>query len=160
AHKALGCGLLDGRHSLTIHRTLVDQLPPILRVYVGCATQLYGDIDGVDLIKIHMTSGKVSLMKYDDFEGKPVPEMIQRVKINLPEQEIDVFDYAGPYTPHPLYFKSRLIPQGFPNYEKQRAFDKKLAALGCLDLSGFGPSHDELYAALTDLGLIIRGFDL
>ena len=39
----------------------------MLRVYVGCATQLYGDVEGVDLIKIHMTSGKVSLMKYDDF---------------------------------------------------------------------------------------------
>ena len=116
AHKALGCGLLEGHHSLTIHRSLVDQLPPILRVYVGCATQLYGDVEGVDLIKIHMTSGKVSLMKYDDFEGKPIPEMIQRVKINLREQEIDVFDYSGPYVPHPLYFKSKLIPQDFRNY--------------------------------------------
>ena len=49
-------------------------------------------------------------MKYDDFEGKPIPEMIQRVKVNLREQEIDVFDYARPYAPYPLYFKSRLIP--------------------------------------------------
>ena len=113
AQKVLGCGLLEGHHSLTIHRSLIDQLPPILRVYVGCATQLYGDVEGVDLVKIHMTSGKVSLMKYDDFEGKPIPEMIQRVKINLREQEIDVFDYSGPYTPHPLYFKSRLIPESF-----------------------------------------------
>jgi hypothetical protein len=106
-----------------------------------------------------MTSGKVSLMKYDDFEGKPIPEMIQRVKINLREQEIDVFDYTAPYTPYPLYFKCRLIPQGFPNYEKQTAFDKKLASLDCLNLAGFGPSRDELYSTLSDLGLAIRDFD-
>ncbi len=159
-HPALGCGILEDGHSLTIYRSLVNDLPPILRVYVGCATQLYGDIEGVDLIKIHMTSGKVSLMKYDDFEGKAVPEMIQRVKINLREQEIDVFDYAGPYVPHPLYFKSRLIPQNYRNYEAQRAFDKKIAEIRSVDFAGFGPSRDELYAALSNLGLGIRGFDL
>lgn len=160
ARKALGCGVLEGHHSLTIHRSLVSELPPILRVYVGCATQLYGDVEGVDLIKIHMTSGKVSLMKYDDFEGKPIPEMIQRVKVNLRDQAIDVFDYCSPYIPHPLYFKSRFIPKTFRSYEAQLAFDKKLSDLSGLDLSGFGPSHEELYAALTDLGLMIRDFDL
>lgn len=160
AHSNLSCGLLEPKHSLTIHRSLIDQLPPILRVYAGCATQLYGDTEAVDLVKLHMTSGKVSLMKYDDFEDKPIPEMIQRIKVNLREQEIHVFDYSGFYTPHPLYFKSRLIPQGFTDYEKQVAFDKKLAALDCFDFSGFGPSRDELYAELSHLGLTIDGFDL
>lgn len=160
AHKALGCGLLEGRHSFTIHRTLIDQLPPILRVYVGCATQLYGDVEGVDLIKIHMTSGKVSLMKYDDFEGKPIPEMTQRVKVNLREQKIEVFDYSAPYVPHPLYFKSKFVPESFITYAAQIAFDKKLAALDYLDFSGFGPSRDELYTELSRCGLTIDGFDL
>lgn len=160
ARKALGCGVLEGHHSLTIHRSLVSELPPILRVYVGCATQLYGDVEGVDLIKIHMTSGKVSLMKYDDFEGKPLPEMIQRVKVNLREQQIDVFDYSAPYVPHPLYFKTKFIPQSFINYEAQIAFDRKLAAVDYLDFSGFGPPRDELYAALSRCGLNIDGFDL
>ena len=148
------------RHSLTIHRSLVDQLPPILRVYVGCATQLYGDVEGVDLIKIHMTSGKVSLMKYDDFEGKPIPEMIQRVKINLREQEIDVFDYTAPYAPYPLYFKSRLISASYSNYSAQLDFDNRLANLAIVDPRGFGPSHDELYAKFASLGLLVIGFDL
>ena len=107
-----------------------------------------------------MTSGKVSLMKYDDFKDKPIPEMIQRVKVNLREQQIDVFDYSAPYVPHPLYFKSRLIPQDFPNYEVQLAFDNKLAALHSIDFSGFGPSRDELHTALSQVGLVIRGFDL
>lgn len=160
AHKHLGCGLLDDHHSFTFHRSLIDQLPPILRVYIGCATQLYGDVEGVDLVKLHMGSGKVSLIRYDDFEGKPIPEMIQRVKINLREQEIDVFDYSGPYVPHPLYFKSKLIPKHFRNYQAQREFDEQLGQLNCLDLSGFGPSRDELHAALTRVGMNVDGFEL
>ena len=75
-------------------------------------------------------------MRYDDFEDKPIPEMIQRVKINLREQEIDVFDYSGPYVPHPVYFKSKLIPKHFRNYQAQVEFDEKLAQLNCLDLQG------------------------
>jgi DNA phosphorothioation-associated putative methyltransferase len=160
AHKRLGCGLLDGRHSFTFHRSLIDQLPPILRVYIGCATQLYGDVEGVDLVKVHMSSGKVSLMRYDNFEDKPIPEMIQRVKINLRDQDIDVFDYSGAYMPHPLYFKSRFIPKNFRHYEAQIAFDRKLGKLDCLNFSGWGPSHDEFYGTLSRLQLNIREFDL
>jgi DNA phosphorothioation-associated putative methyltransferase len=160
AHKALGCGVLEGRHSLTIHRNLVDQLPPILRVYVGCATQLYGDVESVDLIKIHMTSGKISLMNYDDFEGKAIPEMIRRVKINLREREIDIFDYSAPYEPHPLYLKSRFLTSTFPNYAAQVAFDKALTELSSLDLCGFGPSRAELIRTLSQRGLAINGFKL
>jgi DNA phosphorothioation-associated putative methyltransferase len=160
AYRKLGCGLLEGRHSLTIHRSLIDQLPPILRVYVGCATQLYGDIDGVDLIKIHIPSGKVSLMKYDDFEGKPIPEMTQRIKINLRAQEIDIFDYMAPYAPYPLYLKSRFIPATYVNYAKQLAFDSHLTGLAIADLEGFGPSHDEFYAKLANRGVLVVGFDL
>ena len=94
------------------------------------------------------------------FEGKPIPEMVQRVKINLREREIDVFDYSGPYKPHPIYLKSRFIPRQFPKYESQLGFDTKLTALRHLDLSGFGPSRDEFDRTLLHLGLAVRGFDL
>jgi len=67
--------------SLQLHVTLVDRLPPILRVYVGCAAVLYGDYHNADLIKIHVTSGKMSLLRLDDFEGKPLPRMVERVKM-------------------------------------------------------------------------------
>jgi DNA phosphorothioation-associated putative methyltransferase len=160
AYKRLGCGLLEREHSLTIHCSLVNQLPSILRVYIGCATQLYGDVEGFDLIKIHVTSGKISLMKYDDFEGKPLPELIQRVKINLRKQEIDIFDYVGPYAPHPLYLKSRLIPKTFSNYEKQVTFDRTLSTFGHFDLTGFGPSRTEFYSTLSRLALRVQNFDL
>jgi len=156
----LNCGFLDGDHSFTIHCSLLNDLPPMLRVYVGCAAQLYGDIEGIDLVKIHITSGKVSLMKYGDFGGKPLPALIQRVKINLRGREINVFDYSGDYEPQPLYFKSRFIPRGYHKFDAQLAFDKKLAGLHALDFSGFGPSARELQAVLSDLQLSIHRFDL
>src|SRR6202034_1374987 len=99
AAAAEGLGWLDGDHSLQLHTSMVRQLPPVLRAYVGCATSLYGDASSADLIKIHIQSGKVSLMTFDDFEGSAIPLMIERVKIKLREQDLDYFEYGGQYPP-------------------------------------------------------------
>ena len=160
AHQRLGCGELVERHSFTFHRHYLKELPAILRVYVGCATQLYGDIDDIDLIKIHMTSGKISLMKYDDFDGSPLPELIERMKIKLREQDIDFFDYIGEHEPQPLYIKSRYLRPDFPNYENQLAFDKQLTNLKLFDFSGFGPSRKEFYSGLATKNLYISQYQL
>jgi len=61
-------GFLDGQ-ALYIHSGLIKDLHPILRIYVGCAELLAGDLHNFDLIKLHKRSGKVSLMRYDDFDG-------------------------------------------------------------------------------------------
>ncbi|HDL01689.1 MAG TPA: DNA phosphorothioation-associated putative methyltransferase [candidate division Zixibacteria bacterium] len=108
AYKKLNSGHLDKEHSYTLHSSLINQLPPTLRVYIGCATQLYGDIEGIDLVKIHMTSGKVTLLRYDDW-NKDTPMLIERIKIKMREQDIDFFDYTGEYKPQPLYLKSQYI---------------------------------------------------
>lgn len=111
AYKKIGCGELVEGHSLTIHASLLNDLLPILRVYIGCATQLYGDLNGIDLIRIHMTSGKVSLMRYDNWD-RDVPHLIEQIKIRMRDQEIDFFEYTGEYKPTPLENKSAYIISG------------------------------------------------
>jgi len=101
AYTARSIGEFTDGHSWVIPKELLNDLPPELRVYVGCACQLYGDLNDIQLIKIHFTSGKVSLMKYDDFNKKQ-PLLIQRIKIKLRELDIDFFDYGGEYLPPPL----------------------------------------------------------
>lgn len=104
-----GLGWFEKGQSLQLHVSLVEQLPPLLRVYVGCAAVLYGDYRHADLIKIHIASGKVSLMRFDDFEGQSLPRMVERVKIKLRQQNIDYFAYGEEYEPPFLFRKSRYI---------------------------------------------------
>jgi hypothetical protein len=126
-------------------RSLIEQLPPLLRVYIGCAAVLYGDPRNADLVKVHIGSGKVSLMRYDDFEGRALPRMVERVKIKLREQDVDYFaygegtDYAPPY----LFRKSRFINEEFPGYPEQVAFEEALEGLGAVRPLGLrtGPGH-------------------
>lgn len=101
AHNHLPASQLNGSHDFVFHQKYLNQLPKELRVYIGCATQLYGELDNVSLIKTHIQSGKVSLMIYDDWE-KDTPLLTERIKIKLREQDIDFFDYCGPFEPQPL----------------------------------------------------------
>lgn len=156
-----GLGFLDGHHSLQLHSSLVGHLPPVLRIYVGCAARLYGDLDTADLIKIHIQSGKLSLMTYVDFDEVPLPDLIERVKINLRRQEIQFYSYGTEDMPtQPLYRKSRYIGPSSPHYEEQLAFEGQLDQIKALDLSGFGPSRVVLEALLREAGVTVHGFDL
>lgn len=109
AHAALPASQLNGQHDLIFQKQFLNQCPKELRVYIGCATQLYGELDNINLIKAHIESGKVSLMAYDDWE-KDKPLLKERIKIKLRDQDIDFFDYYGPYEPPPLEDKQVFIP--------------------------------------------------
>jgi DNA phosphorothioation-associated putative methyltransferase len=108
AHAALPASQLNGQHDLIFQKQYLNQCPKELRVYIGCATQLYGELDNINLIKAHIESGKVSLMAYDDWE-KEKPLLKERIKIKLRDQDIDFFDYYGPYEPPPLEDKQVFI---------------------------------------------------
>jgi DNA phosphorothioation-associated putative methyltransferase len=155
-----GYGYLIEGHSLQLHASMLERLPTLLRVYVACATILCGDIAEYDLIKIHIRSGKVTLTKYDDFENMPLPRLVQRIKVNLRDQDLDVFMYGEEYAPTLLYHKSRYINEEFPRYAEQLAFEDALDALGLFDLTGYGPNEPTFREKLAVARWEICGFTL
>ena len=135
--------------SLQLDARMVEQLPGLLRVYVGAASAAYGDYRNADLIKIHIGSGKLTLMRFDDFDDAPLPRMVERVKIKLREQDVEYYSYGEDYEPPYLYWKSRYINEEHPRYPEQLAFDEALDALGLFDLSGYGPSPGDFSKTLA-----------
>jgi DNA phosphorothioation-associated putative methyltransferase len=154
-----GVGYLDGDHSLQLCSSLVPRLPAVLRAYVGCAARLYGEVEAADLVKIHIQSGKLSLMTYDDFAGKALPRLLERVKIDLRAQRVVFFDYGEGESVQLLYGKSRYLAPDFEGYEEQVRFDRELAGLG-VDVSGFGPTAEVLEEALRARAVRVEGLRL
>ncbi|CAB3790965.1 hypothetical protein LMG27177_02959 [Paraburkholderia fynbosensis] len=155
-----GLGWLEDGVSLQLHTGLVDRLPPILRAYVGCGTVLYGDVTSADLLKIHISSGKLTMMKFDDFFGSPLPRMIQRVKINLRKQELTIFDYGDDYPEPYLYKKSRFLNEESPFFAEQVLFESTLDELGMLDFDGYGPNAEAFNKKIDERRLAIDGYKL
>jgi len=108
AYSTISCGYLEDNHSFTFHKDFLNDLPIELRIYIGCATQLYGEIENFELIKAHIRSGKVSLMRYDNWQDS-MPNLVERIKINMREQDVDFFDYTGEFKPVPLETKEIYI---------------------------------------------------
>lgn len=155
-----GLGWYVEGESLQLHSSMVPQLPALLRVYIECATLLHGDISGADLIKIHVRSSKLTLMRLDDFAERALPRMTQRIKINLRTQEQEIFDYVGGYDPPFLYEKSRFINEEFPHYAEQIHFEESLDAIGLLRFADHGPSYTKFNELLARRRYCIDGFNL
>src|SRR4029077_13534387 len=111
----------------TFHRSLLPKLPPIVRVYVGCGSIRYGNLEEADLIKVHVKSRKLTFLIYDDFEGKPLPELQQRIKVNLRTRFVEVFDHSS--LGQLLYFKERFLPSNHPGRATMINFSAKLRRL-------------------------------
>lgn len=155
-----GLGYLDEEHALLVPATIIEQLPPLLRAYIGCASMLYGDPRSADLVKIHPHSGKLSLMRYDDFYGLPLPKLLERVKINLRTNRLQYYAYGADYPAPYLYFKSRYLNEDMDGYEAQVAFDERLTALDLPNMTGHGPRAAEFDHALSSRRLEVSDFTL
>ena len=156
-----GLGWLENGHFLQLHRSMVDRLPAVLRAFVECGFILWGSMSEVHLVKIHITSGKLSLMEFDDFDSSPLPLLRRRIKVNVRKQDYDLFDYGSAAHPKPLlYRKSRYLHEDYPGYAEQFAFDEALAATGILGEAEFGPTFEELGQRLELLRLAVSGMRL
>lgn len=108
-------------NALIFHRSGLDKLEPLLRIYEGCARALVGEIDETNVIKLHRFSGKVTYIAYDKFDSQPFPELKLRVKITLPTLDIDVFDYSAYADTSLLVIKADLVAFDYP---KKTLFNK------------------------------------
>ncbi len=145
AVQQLGFGWFDplDRH-FTIHRSLLGELPLILRVFVECGARLFGDPREADLIKFHLRSRKLTFQHYDDFETEPFPLLRLRIKIDLPRMFVTVFDHSTGPDRQLLFFKERFLPRDYPNHARMAQISARLRKLGFDERTiGYGPNRSE-----------------
>lgn len=155
AADAISQGVLD-EQALYIHRSLLDGLPPLLRVYVGCASVLYGTLEDVDIIKIHKRSRKVTFLRYEQFERRRFPALLERAKVSLRERKVEYFDYADREDRQLLYNKDLYVAEDHPLRERWAQTSRRLESL-IGPIKGYGPTRTSLREALAQQGY---GLDL
>lgn len=156
-----GLGWLEDGHSLQLHMSMVDRLPALLRAYIACALILWDAISEVQLVKIHIRSGKLTLMEYDDFDTSPIPPLRRRIKVNVRKLDYDLFEYGTREHPKPLlYRKSRYLHEDYPGYAEQLAFDDGLETTDILGECDFGPPPERLIEQLEARRLAVVGMRL
>lgn len=105
------------------HKTAITRQR--LRAYIGCAEKLYGTVDSADVLKIHIGSGKLTLLSYEGYADTPLPRLTERIKIKLKDVDWDEFAY-GEGEERVLVLKSLLMAPDQPGFAEQEAFDGKV----------------------------------
>ncbi|MBI4817753.1 MAG: DNA phosphorothioation-associated putative methyltransferase [Deltaproteobacteria bacterium] len=121
---------LEDPTTMCVRGTRIVELPPILRVLVGCVGQLYGDSAAADVVKVHLGTSSVTLLNCDDFE-LPLPTVIERVRVDLRRLSLQFQSFdSGDVPPEVLLFKSRLLADSDPTKLDAVRFDEQLTAIG------------------------------
>jgi DNA phosphorothioation-associated putative methyltransferase len=156
-----GLGWLDAEHSLQLHISMVERLPALLRAYVTCGLIIWDALSDVQLVKIHIASGKLTLMEFEAFDEDPLPRLRRRVKVIVRKLDCDVFEYGSTAYPKPiLYRKSRYLHEDHPGYAEQLAFDEAIERNGVQGDSEFGPTAEVLANVLAAKRLSVDGMRL
>jgi DNA phosphorothioation-associated putative methyltransferase len=100
--------------ALYVHVSAISHLPPILRVYEGCARAYVGAMDAANLIKLHYDSPQVTYLAYPDFENDAHPALAGYLLVPLQGQSLRYCDYGNSNNPPILHRKEQFIHSSHP----------------------------------------------
>ena len=147
-------------NALYVHRTAVESLEPLLRVYEGCARAYLGEIEDATLVKLHRFSGKISYLAYLDFEMAPHPALSRSVKLSLRSRDLDCWDYESSENPPVLHRKETFLEPSDPLYPKFARLTSQEERNGLLDDTATIGTRAGWEARLAERGFELRGHRL
>ena len=74
--------------ALYLHRSAISELPALLRVVLGCAQRLVGDVQEANVIKMFRTEPKLSFLEYPEFNINPHPWLDRSWHLDLHQQQL------------------------------------------------------------------------
>jgi DNA phosphorothioation-associated putative methyltransferase len=146
--------------ALYVHRSALDGLDPLLRVYEGCARAYLGEIEGANLIKLHRGSGRVSYLAYPEFETDPHPALRRSVTLDLATREIACLDYAASANPPVLHRKETFLAPDHPLAATFARLTKQEEAHGLLEDTASIGTREGWEGHLREAGWMLRGHRL
>jgi DNA phosphorothioation-associated putative methyltransferase len=100
--------------ALYVHTSALQHLPPVLRVYEGCARTYVGVVEGANIVKLHRHKPQVSYLQYPEFEKDPHPALAASLKVPLDTFHIDYREYANSTNPFILHRKETMLAPEHP----------------------------------------------
>jgi len=126
-----GCGRLSD-DSLYVHVSTLPSLPPILRVYEGCARNYVGHVEDANVIKMHRRKPKVSYLSYPNFDSDPHPSLTGALVVPLSNFDVKFWDYQDSPNPPVLHKKEQFVTADYPGRKKFERLTRQEEGWGLL----------------------------
>ncbi len=105
-------------NALYVHVSALTSLPPVLRVYEGCARAYIGSVEGANIIKLHRSTPQVSYLSYPEFERDPHPSLAASLIVHLQTFRVQYREYTDSNNPPILHRKEAFVAMDHPLREK------------------------------------------
>jgi len=149
-----------GKHTpeaLYIHAEAVGLLPPMLRIYEGCARNYVGQVDNANIIKLHLAKPQVSYLYYPAFDKDPHPVLEGVFKVRLGSLEVIYDDYSKRDNPPILHRKELFVPEDYPGREKFGRLTRQEEKYGLFENTRIIGTRAGWEAVIDAKGLQLRG---
>lgn len=104
--------------ALYVHESALSLLPPILRVYEGCARNYLGSVTDTNIIKLNRLKPKVSYLSYPKFDRDPHPTLHFSLGVQLNTFDVRFYDNRDSDNPPILHRKETFVGPDYPAREK------------------------------------------
>ena len=146
--------------ALYVHESALDALPPLLRLYEGCARSYIGRIDGANLIKLHNDEPIISYLSYPDFESDPHPALAEATTVHLQTFRVRERHYRASKNPPILHRKELFLLPDHPLSGKFARLTRHEESKGLFEeCSRIGTRHG-WEQRLRDCGFALKGHRL
>ena len=143
--------------AIYVHESALDSLPPLLRLYEGCARGYIGRVEGANVIKLHTDEPRVSYLSYPEFESDPHPALAEGMTVHLQTFRVRERDYRGSRNPPILHRKETFLALEHPLHAKFSRLTRQEESKGLLEDSAHIGTRLGWEQFLAQKGFALRG---
>ena len=118
--------------AIAVHISALEKLPPLLRLYEGCASRNFYRLENANIVKIYYNKPKITYLVYPEFDTKAHPVLQATMEIDLHNLSVIYHDISDETNPLILHQKDALVAPDYPSYKKFVRLTKKEQKSGLL----------------------------
>ena len=142
------------------HVEAVDLLPSELRVFIGAADALIGQVPDATLVKAHLDKPRASYLVYPDFDTDPHPALAESWVVDFRELDVRPRDYRERENPPILHRKELFVAPDHPRFMTFKRLSDQEERHGLLDDAQSIGTRKAWSERLQEAGWSLRGHRL
>jgi DNA phosphorothioation-associated putative methyltransferase len=125
-----------GKHlndAIAVHVSALEKLPPLLRLYEGCASRNFYRLENANIIKLYYNKPKITYLVYPEFDTVAHPTLKATMEVDLHNLSVTYHDISDETNPLILHQKDALVAPDYPSYKQFVRLTKKEQNSGLLE---------------------------
>lgn len=119
--------------AIAVHISALEKLPPLLRLYEGCASRNFYRLENANIVKLYYNKPKITYLVYPEFDTLAHPTLQATMEVDLHNLSVTYHDISDETNPLILHQKDALVAPDYPSYKQFVRLTKKEQKTGLLE---------------------------